>query len=226
MRRVLLLACVLVPMLASDYRTPAGLRHARRTEDGSGSILPGGRLLSPYGRQFTTGPGPFGLAISPSGQRIVTSNGGLDRTSLSLLENTGTGWAIHTLAVSAKGKSEAGDDDDWKSTFMGLAFDGENVLYASEGESGQVRVVDPSSGRRIARLNLNQKGFDDSYSGDLAFDAPRGLLYVVDQANFRFVVFDVRNRQVLSSVRVGRLPFAIALSPDGQRVYITNIGMF
>ncbi len=225
MNKVFLLACVLVPVLASDYRTPAGPRRAQRTEEGPGTILPGGRLLSPYGREFTTGPGPFGLAVSPGGKRIVTSNGGLDRTSLSLLESTGAGWAIRTLGVPAKGKSEIADDD-WKSTFMGLAFDGENVLYASEGESGQVRVLHPVTGRRIARLNLNGKGFEDSYSGDLAFDASRRLLYVVDQANFRVVIFDARSRQVLSSLRVGRLPFAMALSPDRQRLYVTNIGMF
>src|SRR5947209_7351389 len=212
------------PVVASDYRTPAQLRPARRTENGMGTVLPGGRLLSPYGEQYTTGPGPFGLAVSPSGNRVVTSNGGPDRTSLSLLERHGAGWRIRTIPISRASKTE--DLDDWKSTFMGLAFEGEDVLYASEGDSGQVRILDVSTGRSLGRLNLNDSKFDDSYSGDIAFDPVGRILYVVDQANFRIVVFGVRERKLLSSLRVGRLPFAIALSPDRKRLYVTNVGTF
>lgn len=210
---------------AADYRTPAGTSPAHRTEEGAGTVLPGGRLLSPFGKEYTTGPGPFGLAISPGGTRIVTSDGGMDRTSLSFLENIKGDWRIRTLVVSPEEIAATGDDD-WKSTFMGLAFNGENVLYASEGESGQIYELDPASGKRLGRFDLNVNGFADSYSGDLALDAERGTLYAVDQANFRVVVIDVRHRVVLTSVRVGRLPFAITLSPDRQRVYVTNVGMF
>ena len=210
---------------AADYRTPAGTRPAHRTEDGAGTILPGGRLLSPFGKDYTTGPGPFGLAVSPDGKRIVTSDGGMDRTSLSFLEETAGAWRIRNLPISPKEISETGDDD-WKSTFMGLAFNGENALYASEGDSGQIYELDPASGKRLGRFDLNVDGFADSYSGDLALDAGRGILYAVDQANFRVVAVDVRRHTVLASVRVGRLPFAITLSPDRQRVYVTNVGMF
>src|SRR5438270_4022561 len=140
MRLAGLLFLIAICVRASEYRTPAGTRPAKRTEEGAGSILPGGRLLSPYGKQYTTGPGPFGLAVSPSGNRVVTSNGGPDRTSLSLLERHGGGWRIRTISISRAGKTE--DLDDWKSTFMGLAFDSEDVLYASEGDSGQVRILD------------------------------------------------------------------------------------
>lgn len=223
-----MLGCVLAltgAALAADYRTPAGTRPARRTEEGAGTILPGGRLLSPFGVEYTTGPGPFGLAISPGAQRVVTANGGPDRFSLSILERTGDGWRIRTLKIG--GKPEPGEpEDDWKSTFMGLAFDGERVLYASEGESGQVRAIDPATGARLRRYDLNGSGFADSYSGDMALDREHGVLYVVDQANFRIAAIDVRKHRLISSVRVGRLPFAIALSPDGKRAYVTNVGMF
>ena len=210
---------------SADYRTPAGTQPARRTEDGNGTILPGGRMLSPFGEQYTTGPGPFGLALSPSGQRIVTANGGPDRFSLSILERAGEGWRMRSFKIG--GEPDPGEsEDDWKSTFMGLAFDGEHVLNASEGESGQVRVINPATGARLGRYDLNGNGFADSYSGDLALDSEHGMLYVVDQANFRVVLFDVRKHRKLSSVQVGRLPFAIALSPDGKRAYVTNVGMF
>ena len=212
---------------AEDYRTPAGLRQAVRTEAGPGSILPGGRLLNPYGKQFVTGSGPFGLAISPNGDRVVTANGGPDLLSLTFLEGrAGDAWRARELVIP-KRRDPKQDDDDWKSAFMGLAFDGDQVLYASEGESGQVRAFEPATGKKLRRYNLNAGGFDDSYSGDMAFDAGRGLLYVVDQANFRVAVFDVRRQhRLIGNVRVGRLPFAIALSPDGKRLYVTGVGMF
>ncbi len=205
-------------IFAADFRTPAGTQQAKRTEEGPGTILPGGRLLFPYGRQFTTGPGPFGLAVSPSGKRVVTANSGPDRFSLSILEDS----RIRNINLS-RGKD---DDDEWKSTFMGLAFEGEDVLYLSEGESGKVRVIDPASGKLLQRYNLNFEKYRDSFSGDMVLDTARGMLYVVDQANFRVAVFDVRQHRPLASVAVGRLPFAIALSPDQRRLYVSNVGMF
>src|SRR5262249_39983146 len=42
----------------------------------------------------------------------------------------------------------------------------------------------------------------------------------------RLVTVDLTRRRVAGSLRIGRLPFAIALSPDRRRAYITNIGMF
>jgi DNA-binding beta-propeller fold protein YncE len=202
---------------------PAGSRQAHRSDSGT-SILPGGREITPTGDQFFSGPGPFGLAVSPSGHYAVTADGGPNRYALTIL--TGD----HTRHIPARRKREnadADDDDgDWNSVFMGLAFDGERALYASEGESGRVRLIDIETGMRQARFDLNQGGCKDSYSGDLTFDSDRGLLYVVDQANFRLVAIDTRARKIVGSVRTGRLPFAVALGPDGRTAYVANLGMF
>ncbi|MBZ5605698.1 MAG: hypothetical protein LAO79_25645, partial [Acidobacteriia bacterium] len=224
MRFLIASAALALLCRAADYRTPAGTQPARRTEEGAGTILPGGRFLSPYGAEFITGPGPFGLAISPSGNRIVTADGGPDRYGLTFLEKSSTGWTIRRLTVPSRKDSD--DEDEWKSTFMGLAFDGENTLYASEGDTGRVRVFDAATGRTQFLYKLNSAGFANSYSGDLVLDRTRGLLYVVDQANFRVAIFDTKTRKPAGSVAVGRLPFAIALSSDARRLYVTNVGMF
>ena len=121
--------------------------------------------------------------------------------------------------------SEKGDDQ-WHSVFMGLAFASEHNVYASEGNSGRVRLVDLATGGAKKIYDLNRDGFADSFTGDLALDADRGVVYVLDQANFRLVAIDVRKQRVLSSVRLGRLPFALALSPDKRKAYVTNVGMF
>ncbi len=212
--------------IEADYSAPAGTRPAKISD--VETILPGGRMVRPLGQQYTTGPGPFGLAISPNGKLIVSANGGPDKYSLTLLQKQNDGWSVRHLVAPSKKRGEAGDvdDDDWHSVFMGVAFNGDEELLLSEGDTGRVRVIDPRSGAKKYTLKLDQNGFDDSYSGDLVLDRARGILYVVDQANFRMVAFDLKRRRLIASLRLGRLPFSIALSEDGRKAYVTNIGMF
>ncbi len=127
------------------------------------------------------------------------------------------------MARTMEGQEEFGQD--WRGLFMGLAYVNDHSAWASEGNSGQVSLFDWTAARRRA-IDLNQGEFKDSYTGDLAFDPDRNILYVVDQANFRIAVVDVAKRWVIASVRVGRLPFALALSPDRKKLYVTNVGMF
>ncbi|MCX6638051.1 MAG: YncE family protein, partial [Acidobacteria bacterium] len=228
MPSILLLLIAVSSLPAAEYSTPAGERTAAR-RPGAESILPGGRLVAPLGKQYTTGPGPFGLAVSPDGKTAVTANGGPNRYSITVLDQSREKPALRHIIAFGKDKA-AGPakpkEDDWKSVFMGLAFENDRRLWASEGNSGRVRLMDVSNGELRRFIDLDQGGYSDSYTGDLALDRKRGLLYVVDQANFRVAIVDTRKKKIVASVRVGRLPFAIALSPDGRRVYVTNIGLF
>ena len=161
---------------------------------------------------------------------MVTANGGPGRNSLTILErDRNNHWDVRHLLARAKGDTGGAEDADWRSVFMGLAFVNEHSAWVSEGNSGRVALFDwnsPGSNGRRRAIDLNQKGYDDSYTGDLALDTERGILYVVDQANFRVAVIDTRSRQVVASVKVGRLPFAMTLSADRRKLYVTNLGMF
>ena len=215
-------------ILGADYHAPAGTRPAIR-RPGAPSILPGGRIIAPTGRQFVTGPGPFGLAVSPNHRVVLSVNSGPERFSLTVLERDRQGAvaARHFVAaIPRKDEKTQEANEEWRSVFMGAAFTGNHSAYVSEGNSGRVRLVDLSSGNRRKLYDLNENGFADSYTGDLAFDAGRNLLYVLDQANFRLVTIDTRKGRLVASLPVGRLPFAIALSPDKRTAYITNAGMF
>jgi len=233
MTRLTLCSLLMLPVLAArlpaaDFRPPAGTRPAAR-RPGAESVLPGGRMVEPLGRSFQTGPGAFGIAVSPDGKLAVTANGGPDRFSLTVLDMSSDTWQVVQLRAKQRkeDKSESGrDDDDWRSVFMGLAFESDRRLFASEGNSGRVREVALPSGRLQNLLNLDQGPWRDSFSGDLAYDPARRLLYVVDQANFRVAIFNTRNQKLVSSVSTGRLPFRLALSPDRLRLYVTNTGMF
>ena len=217
--RLAVLLLLTSALFAADYAAPAGVRPAQ-PRPGAETILPGGRIVTPLGRSFTAGPGPFGLAISPSGNLVAAANGGPDRFSLTTLRRDKMYWWVRQVTPPTP------DEQDWRSVFMGLAFDTDHALFASEGESGRVRLIDPATGEKRRVYDLNRDGFEDSYTGDLALDRVRGMLYVVDQANFRLVAIDIRRHLVTGSVRLGRLPFAIALSADGRKAYVTNLGMF
>ena len=219
-------------LVAQSYSSPAGLRPALR-RNGGASILPGGRIIAPLGDQYVTGSGPFGLAVGQSGNTLVTANGGPGRNSLTILERGDLSargrrenrWQVQQIVMRNATDSDNSEDSDWRGVFMGLAFANEHTVYVSEGNSGRVSLYDWNSARRRV-IDINRNGVEDSYTGDLALDAEHNVLYVVDQANFRVAVIDTRTRQVAASVRVGRLPFALALSPDRRKLYVANIGMF
>ena len=218
---LLLLAGIANPQSLS---APAGIRPALRR--GTASILPGGRLILPLGEEYPTGPGAFGLVVSPTGKTVITSNTGPGVNSLTVLEREKTGrFQARQIILHQPDAPLDFDASDWRGVFMGLALNGERAAYISEGNSGRITFLDWNNERRRT-IDLNQAGFDDSFSGDLAFDSDRGILYAVDQANFRVAVVDVKSRQAVANIRVGRLPFALALSPDRQRLYVTNLGMF
>ena len=226
-----------MPLWAGEYSAPAGIRPALR-RPGAASILPGGRIVSPLGHQYVTGPGPFGLAISASGKTLVSANSGPDRFSVTVLEREKDGdWQVRQLVAPKRKKPKAGEreseekgEDQWHSVFMGLAFASEHSVYASEGNTGRVRLLDLETGAVKKTYDLNSSSFADSFTGDLAFDPDRNVVYVLDQANFRLVAIDVRRQpvkqRILSSLKLGRLPFALALSPDKRKAYVTNVGVF
>src|ERR1035437_7006416 len=128
--RILILLLVAGLVTAADYRAPAGARPASKGPDGE-SILPGGRLVTPLGRQYATGPGPFGVAISPNGRLVVSANGGPDKYSLTVLLQENGKWISrhHVAPPKRSGSGAEPEEDDWHSVFMGLAFDGDDALY-------------------------------------------------------------------------------------------------
>src|SRR5689334_21852492 len=124
--RTTLLLWLALPLAAAEYSAPAGVRPAIR-RPGAAGILPGGRVIAPMGRQYVTGPGLFGLAVSPNGRTIVSANGGPDRFSLTVLEKgKSLPFTVHQLLAPRRRREkekepEDRDDDEWHSVCMGLA---------------------------------------------------------------------------------------------------------
>jgi hypothetical protein len=89
MRLIALLVFVTLAS-AADYRVPAGTRTA--STNTAETVLPGGRLLTSTGQFFYTGPGTFGLAMSPDGLTVVSADGGPNRFSLTVLRSVEGSW--------------------------------------------------------------------------------------------------------------------------------------
>ncbi len=122
-------------------------------------------------------------------------------------------------------------DADPDSVYMGVAIGADNrTLYIAEGNNGRVGIFDLVTHQRLYSLSLDGtfqgKTYGHSLTGELTLSPDARRLYGLDMAHFRLVVMDAQSKQILSSVSVGWLPFALALSPDGQRAYVSNVGMF
>jgi DNA-binding beta-propeller fold protein YncE len=216
---------------AADFHPPAGNRSA--LVGASTTILPGGRFLEPYGVQIETGPRPFGIAVSASGT-VATADIGYEHFGITTIERKSKGpgshnsWrARHIWARTANSTAPEIADPEWMGVASGIAFDSEKSVWISEGDSGRVRQIDIATGdpRKIVSLNSadqNGKQSKKSFTGDLAFDGARHLLFVVDESNSRVALIDVRAGHVISSVQLQETPSAITLSPDGMTAWVTE----
>lgn len=190
----------------------------------NGTVLPGGRLVRPLGVQIETGPGPSGLAVSLKGT-IATADTGYERFGVTVIEPPGkrNPWQLrHIWARTPDSAAPEYAPPDWKGVTGGIAFDSDKSLWITEGGSGRIRQIDVASGDHGKIVSLNGGDWSGSFTTDLAYDGMHHLIYVVDQANARVAVVDQKAGHVISSVSVGKMPYAIALAPDGLAAYVTE----
>jgi DNA-binding beta-propeller fold protein YncE len=205
---------------------PAGNRPTKIDPTGE-TILPNGRLITPLGRQVKVAPHPYGLAISPDGKTLVTVNSGTKPFSVSIL--TGLDDPQPQVAQIPPGYDSA--DADPASVFLGAAIAPDNrALYLSEGDNGKIGVFDLVTHQRLDALSLDGTylgaTYKDSLTGEIRLTPDGRHLLALDLAHFRLVIVDTQSKQILSSIPVGRMPFGLALSPDGKRAYVSDVGMF
>jgi DNA-binding beta-propeller fold protein YncE len=220
--------CEKRPAQVSELVAPAGNRPAEIVPRGE-TVLPNGRLVTPQGVEVKVAPHPYGLALSPDGKTLVTSNNGTWPFSVSIITDlTGSQPAVKQIPP---GYPPRGSEPDPKSVYLGVAIARDNrTLYLSEGNNGKIGIFDLKTRRDRGTMSLDGryrgKTFQHSLAGDLNLSPDGTDLYALDLAHFRMVVFDTHSRRMVASVPVGRMPFGLALSPDGKTAYVTNVGMF
>jgi DNA-binding beta-propeller fold protein YncE len=155
---------------------------------------------------------------------IATADCGPDRYGITLIEPVKNSFSIrHFWARTPQTTIPEAADPDWKGVSLGIAFDFDRTLWISEGDSGKVRRLDVRTGAHDRIVDLNRGDWKNSFTGDLALDPTRHLLYVLDTINRRLAVIDTKKGQMVgSSVPIRHAPASIVLSPDRSRAYITS----
>src|SRR5579863_6652193 len=209
-----------------ELRAPAGTRPTA-IDPGGETVLPNGRLITPRGIQVKVAPHPYGLALSPDGNTLVTANSGTAPFSVSIV--TGLDGSQPTVVQVPPGVKPAEGELD--SVFMGVAIAPDNrTLYVAGGDNGNVGIFDLTTHDRLGSVSLDGefqgKTYAHSLTGELKLSRDGRTLYVLDLAHFRLVIVDTASKEIIASLNTGRLPFALALSPDGKRAYVSNVGMF
>jgi YVTN family beta-propeller protein len=229
---VLFAACSLCNLNAQQPRdesprqllhSPAGEKYVELNAGGT-TILPNGRLITPRGPMIRVQPHPYGLAASADWVVTVSSDG----PQLSLLDLRGGQGEPVVYRVPDEGASHKGVLD---AAFMGLAIDSDSqTLYVAGGKDWSVRAFDLKTRKPRFRIDAahpsDGRNYEHGFLGDLRLTRDGKWIFAVDQSNYRLLIIDVENRRVMRSIGVGRSPFGITLSPDEQRAYVANVGIY
>ncbi len=185
------------------------------------SVLPSGRYATPVGQMLRITHDPFGMAVSPSGEKAVTLHNGvftiIDLNSFKAVRVPSyNGQIISPLS---------------NGSFLGVAFsDDSKKVYLSGGDNGAVIIYDIDNFTRLDSISLNGTingvNYQDSFTSDLLFNEEENELLVLDRGNFRMVRIDLTTKKLTASIRVGRQPFGLALTPDKKQAFVANVGMY
>ncbi|MBK8952088.1 MAG: phosphoesterase [Chitinophagaceae bacterium] len=209
------------------------------------SILPSGRFVTPAGQTIRITHDPFGMAISPNGKTAVTLHNGVF-TIIQLLTlrsvrvpsyNQRINSPLTHNPVSLNVFSDKPDTGTVipsplsNGSFLGIAFAPDSkTIYLSGGDNGAVIVYDIETLQRLDSISLNGKvngeDYNDSFTSDLIFNSSKNELLVLDRGNFRMVRINLATKRITASIKVGRQPFGLSLSPDKQTAFVANVGMY
>lgn len=184
------------------------------------TILPDGRYLTPVGTNMPVAREPYGLAMTRDGETLFVASDGVGQ----LITNWSSGPGAVIAHRLAPAKERRQRDNSGGADF---SLDGK-TLYWSGGETGAIMIFEVASGIRLGEVELNGKlgatVYEGSYIVDLKVSEDGRFLYCADVTNFRIVIIDLAARRVVSSIPVGRYPYALAVTD--HRVYAANIGLF
>jgi DNA-binding beta-propeller fold protein YncE len=199
---------------------PAGNKVSKINQGGT-TILPSGRFLTPAGDLIRITDDPFGMALSPDGKKAVTLHDGVF-TIIDLISLNATRIPSYDGHI----KSPLSDG-----SYLGVAFSGDSkTVYLSGGDNGAIIIYDINSYTRLDSISLNGRvgntEYGDSFTSDLVYNEPENELIVLDRGNFRMVRIDLATKKIKASVKVGRQPFGLSLSPDRKTAFVANVGMY
>ncbi|MFZ1291021.1 MAG: bifunctional YncE family protein/alkaline phosphatase family protein [Melioribacteraceae bacterium] len=202
-------------------QVPGKDEFCRIDTNGGISVLPSGRYATPAGEFLRITHDPYGLSISPDGNKAVTLHNGV----FTIIELNSLN-ATRVPSYDKRIKSPLS-----KGSFLGVAFytDSKKV-YLSGGDNGAIIVYDIEKLEKVDSISLNgivnDIDYQDSFTSDLLLNEDKNELLVLDRGNFRMVRIDLSSGKITASINVGRQPFGIAVSPDKKQAFVANVGVY
>ncbi len=185
------------------------------------SVLASGRYVTPAGETIQITHDPFGMAISPDGKKTVTIHNGV----FTIIDN-------ETLANTRVPSYDSSILSPFSNgSFLGVAFAPDSKkVYLSGGDNGAVIVYDIEKFQRLDSISLNgmidSVDYEDSFTSDLLLNQSNNELLVLDRGNFRMVRINLATNKITASIKTGRQPFGLSISPDKKMAFVANVGMF
>jgi DNA-binding beta-propeller fold protein YncE len=218
------------------------------------AVLPNGRIITPAGVEAKVGaPKPYGLALSPDGKTLATVNSGAGPFSITLITDLGSNAPASVLIpvnATFMGVVWAPNSRHF------YASGGENGnIWIGDAKLGQI-VGSVSLNSSLYPLPSPLNPAQDpggnflrgTYPGRMTLSPNGRYLYVVDQGGFQVFAIDTTKivtgtttngctgpycivepnnfGAVVGTAKVGRYPFGIAISADGKRLFVGNVGIF
>jgi len=203
-----------------SYRSPSGTEFAKVVPGGT-TNLPNGRQLTPVGERLYTGDDLWNVVPSPDGKLIV----GFCDPGIVIYPSDARTTVTSSYRIP------------WRNAaFCGVFTKDGSKLIASSGDAGHgIQIFEtspwykPASERHetLEQIPLMSiKADDEAYINDIALSPDGKYVYGADVARQRIVVFDIVNGTIAADIPAGREPFSLALSEDGKRLFVANIGVF
>ena len=147
--------------------------------------------------QVEVGVRPLAAVVSALGDRLFVACGGsnelyiIDTASRKVIKQVPVGLGPDALALSPDG----------------------NTLYVSNSGSNDLSVVDLLDLKEVRRVSVGSKPFSIAVS-------QTGLIFVVETGDNALSVFSA-NFEKITTVKVGKHPIDVKLSPDDRFAYVT-----
>lgn len=193
------------------------------------AVLPNGREIRPVGNWIPLAPYPFALAVRGDSHQIAIPSVGFP-FALNIVEKPeSTSPSAHRMP--------SGEESDPKiQVHAGLAYspDGE-LLYVATGDSGKIQAYRTKDWQLASETSLDgpipggaqkAKPVQESFAATLTLSKDGKTLFALDQGNWRVVIIDTGTMEKIAAIPTGRYPYELTLSPDAQRLYVTNTGLF
>ena len=156
-------------------------------------------------RQLVTtvpvGGGPFPIAVSPDGTRVVVGNGGSN--TVSVIE-TGGHTVIATIPVGQNP--------------YGIAINPAGTrAFVANYDTSNVSVINLATNQVVTTVAAGLN------SGGVAVNPAGTRVYVTNGGDDSISVIDAATNAVITTIgNVGTSPWGIVFSPNGQRAYVAN----